>query len=629
MSCEPRLRVTAAMFSFFERLVEPFPDDDRTPPAGGMLSFVLFYARPVWPLLLLTGILTAATSLIEVSLYGFLGHIVDWFAHSQREHFLADNAWMLGGMALVVIVALPALVFAQGLVTFQALTGNLPMRFRWQVHRWLLGQSLAYFQDDFAGRIAAKMMQTALAIRELLMKFVDVLLYVAVYFVGVVVLVAQADWRLVAPFVLWLAGYIALLRYFVPRLREIAERQADARAEMTGRIVDAYTNIATVKLFAHTRRESDYARASMTGFLGTVYGQMRRINAFYSSLYVLNSLLLFAVSGLGILLWQSSLMTAGAIAAAVGLVLRINGMSQWIMWEVSNLFEHIGTIRDGMQTFASSRAIHDAPGAKALDVTRGAIDFDHVSFHYGRDDGSVIDDFNLQIAPGEKIGLVGRSGAGKSTLLTLLLRFHDLEAGHVYIDGQDIARVTQHSLREAIGMVTQDTALFHRSVADNIRYGMPEASDDMLWAAIRAARADDFIRDLVDNKGRRGLDAHVGERGVKLSGGQRQRVALARVILKNAPILLLDEATSALDSEVEAAITDNLHQLMEGKTVIAVAHRLSTIAELDRLIVVDDGRIVETGTHHELLARGGVYAKLWSMQSGGFLAEDIVASANA
>ncbi|MDA3921310.1 MAG: ABC transporter ATP-binding protein, partial [Salinisphaera sp.] len=457
------------MFSFFERLVDPFPEDDRTPPAGGLLKFIGFYAKPVWPLLVLTGLFTAATSIIEVSLYGFLGHIIDWFAHSARASFLADNAWTLIGMAAVVVLLLPALVFAQGLVTFQALSGNLPMRFRWQVHRWLLGQSLAYFQDEFAGRIAAKMMQTALAIREVMMKFVDVLLYVAVYFTGIVVLVAGADWRLAVPFGFWLAGYIALLRYFVPRLRDISERQADARAEMTGRVVDAYSNIATVKLFAHTLRESDYARASMGGFLGTVHGQMRQINGFYTSLYVLNSLLLLAVTALGIGLWQSSLVTAGAIAAAVGLVLRINGMSQWIMWEVSNLFEHIGTIRDGMRSFSASRAINDAPDARPLMVYQGAIDFEHISFHYGRDDGHVINDFNLRIAPGEKIGLVGRSGAGKSTLLTLLLRFHDLEAGRLTIDGQSIADVTQHSLREAIGMVTQDTALLHRSIAENIR----------------------------------------------------------------------------------------------------------------------------------------------------------------
>ncbi|AWN17836.1 ABC transporter ATP-binding protein [Salinisphaera sp. LB1] len=606
------------MFQFFERLVDPFPDDDRTPPETSIPRFIAFYARPVWKLLIATAVLTAASSIIEVSLYGFLGHIVDWFSTSDRAHFIADNAWPLVGMAIVVLVLLPALVFGQGLTTFQAMAPNVPMRFRWQVHRWLLDQSLTYFQDDFAGRIASKMMQTALAIREVMMKFVDVLLYVAVYFGGVVVMVAGADWRLALPFGGWLVGYIALLRYFLPRLQSIAEAQANARAEMTGRVVDAYTNIGTVKLFAHTERESDYARASMSSFLSTVYTQMRRINGFYASLYLLNALLLFAVTGLGIVFWSERAITAGAVATAVGLVLQINGMSQWIMWEVSNLFEHIGTIRDGMGSFTRNRAIVDAPDARPLQVADGATAFEDISFHYGRDDAGIISNFSLSIAPGEKIGLVGRSGAGKSTLLALLLRFHELENGRITIDGQDITGVTQASLREAIGMVTQDTALLHRSIADNIRYGRPDATEAELWAAIDAAHAG-FVYDLTDNKGRRGLDAHVGERGVKLSGGQRQRVALARVMLKNAPILLLDEATAALDSEIEAAITENLHTIMQGKTVIAVAHRLSTIAELDRLVVIDRGAIVETGTHDQLIAHNGLYARLWAMQSGGFL----------
>jgi len=608
------------MFSFFERLVAPFPDDGRTPPRDGLLRYIVFYARPVWPLLLAMALLTAAISVIEVSLFAFLGHIVDWFANSPRETFLADNALALTGMAFVVLVALPLLVFVEGLITFQALSGNFPMRFRWATHRWLLSQSLSFFQDDFAGRIATKLMQTALAVRETVMKFLDVMLYVAVYFTGVVVLVASADWRLAVPFLFWLIGYAALLRYFVPRLGRVAERQADARAEMTGRVVDAYTNIATVKLFAHTEREGDYARTSMQAFLATVYAQMRQVNGFYASLYLLNSLLLITVAGLGIMLWQSALISAGAIAAAIGLVLRINGMAQWIMWEVSQLFENIGTLRDGMASFSAQQTLIDAPDAGSLKVSDGAIVFDRIGFHYGRGTG-VIEDLSLHIAPGEKIGLVGRSGAGKSTLLSLLLRFHDLESGAITIDGKNIADVTQASLRASIGMVTQDTALLHRSVGDNVRYGAPDASDAEVEAALIAAHARDFIDDLVDSQGRRGLEAMVGERGVKLSGGQRQRVALARVMLKNAPILLLDEATSALDSEVEAAITDNLHRLMTGKTVIAIAHRLSTIAELDRLIVIDDGAIVESGTHTELVTANGLYARLWHMQSGGFIGE--------
>ncbi|MES1926245.1 ABC transporter ATP-binding protein [Salinisphaera sp. T31B1] len=616
------------MFSFFERLIAPFPDDPREPPRGNLWRFIVFYARPVWPLLLAMAILTAAISIIEVSLFAFLGHIVDWFAHSPRQTFVSDNAWALSGMALVVLVILPLLVFIEGLVTFQALSGNFPMRFRWTTHRWLLGQSLDFFADEFAGRVATKLMQTALAVRETVMKFLDVMLYVVVYFTGIVVLVAGADWRLATPFIAWLAAYVSLLRYFVPRLGHIAERQADARAEMTGRVVDAYTHIATVKLFAHTEREGDYARASMRSFLKTVYAQMRRINAFYASLYLINSLLLLAVAGLGIALWQSALISAGAIAAAIGLVLRINGMAQWIMWEVSQLFENIGTLRDGMATFARTQSLVDAEHAAPLAVSAGAIAFERVGFHYGRGHG-VIDDFSLTIEPGEKIGLVGRSGAGKSTLLSLLLRFHDLETGRIVIDGQNVADVTQASLRAAIGMVTQDSALLHRSVGDNVRYGRPDASDAEVRTALAAAHADGFISELVDAQGRRGLEAMVGERGVKLSGGQRQRIALARVMLKNAPILLLDEATAALDSEVEAAITENLHRLMAGKTVIAVAHRLSTIAALDRLVVIDGGAIVETGRHETLLAADGLYARLWRMQSGGFLAEDIDTRASA
>ena len=609
------------MFSWFEQRVDPFPDDARTPPRGSLLRFIVFYARPVWPLLAAMAVLTAATSIVEVSLFGFLGSVVDWFNQGDRATFLTDNGWQLLGMGLAILILLPLLVFCEGLVTFQALSANLPMRFRWQVHRWLLGQSIGFFQDEFAGRIASKLMQTALAVRETLMKFLNIMLYVAVHFTAVVVLVASADWRLTLPFLGWLAGYIGLLRIFVPRLSRIAERQADARADMTGRVVDAYTNISTVKLFAHTERESDYARSSMRTFIATVYAQMRRINGFYTSLYVLNSLLLLSVAAIGIGLWQSTLVSAGALAAALGLVLRINGMAQWIMWEVSQLFENIGTLRNGMQTFAATYAIEDKADAPALAVSRGVVRFESVSFRYGRQLG-VFENFSLHIAPGEKIGLIGRSGAGKSTLLNLLLRFHELNSGRITIDGQDIDSVTQHSLRAAIGMVTQDTALLHRSIRDNIRYGRPDASEAELEAALEDAHAKEFIGSLVDVHGFTGLDAQVGERGVKLSGGQRQRIALARVMLKNAPILLLDEATSALDSEVEAAITDNLHAMMQGKTVIAVAHRLSTIAALDRLVVVDAGRIVETGSHRELLAANGLYARLWAMQSGGFIGAD-------
>ena len=616
------------MFSLFERMVEPFPPRDlTTPPQGGLFRFVWFYAKPVWPLLVATAILTSLISIVEVSLFGFLGQIVDWFSGVSRETFMAENGLTLALMAAVVLVLLPGLVFLEGLVTFQGLAANFPMRFRWMVHRWMLGHSMGFYQDEFAGRISTKLMQTALAVRETVMKSIDVFLYVVVYFTGIVVLVAAADWKLVLPFAAWVAIYALILWYFIPRLDRVSQSQADARAEMTGRVVDAYANVATVKLFAHTRREADYAQRSMRGFLGTVYGQMRLVNLFYVSLYALNSLLLFAVGALSIWLWLGELVSVGAIAAAIGLVLRINGMSQWIMWEVSALFENIGTIRDGMATLQIPHAITDKPQAKPLAVPKGEIRFDKVSFHYGKGDG-VLRDFDLTIRPGEKVGLVGRSGAGKSTILNLLMRFHDVEAGRVAIDGTDIRDVPQESLREKIGMVTQDTSLLHRSIRENVLYGRPDADEAALMRAIARAEAGDFIEDLRDRDGRTGLDAEVGERGVKLSGGQRQRIAIARVMLKDAPILLLDEATSALDSEVEAAIAQNLYRLMEGKTVIAVAHRLSTIAALDRLVVLDKGAIVEEGSHAELVARGGLYASLWSRQVGGFLpsAEDDQAS---
>ncbi|MCP3055459.1 ABC transporter ATP-binding protein [Aurantimonas marianensis] len=607
------------MFSLFERMVDPFPDQElETPPGGGLARFVWFHAKPIWPLLLAMAVLTAMISIVAVSLFGFLGQLVDWFSGVSRETFVAERGWALALMGFVVLVVLPGLVFLSGLVTFQALAGNFPMRFRWMVHRWLLGHSMSFFSDEFAGRISTKLMQTALAVRETVMKALDVLLYVAVYFTGVVVLVAAADWRLALPFLGWLALYALMLWYFIPRLGAVAERQAGARAEMTGRVVDAYSNIATVKLFAHTRREADYARDSMSGFLTTVHGQMRLVNLFQLSLYLLNSMLLTGVGALGISLWLSELVTVGALAAAIGLVLRINGMSQWIMWEVAALFENIGTIRDGMATFSTPRTIADRPEAPKLVVPTGEIVFERVSFDYGKG-GGVLRDFDLNVRPGEKIGLVGRSGAGKSTILNLLLRFHDVEAGRILIDGQDISGVTQASLREQIGMVTQDTALLHRSIRDNIRYGRPQASEAELTRAVERAEVAGFLAELADAEGRHGLDAEVGERGVKLSGGQRQRIAIARVMLKDAPILLLDEATSALDSEVEAAIAANLYRLMAGKTVIAVAHRLSTIAALDRLVVLDRGRIVEEGTHAELVGRGGLYAQLWARQAGGFL----------
>ncbi|EKE76186.1 ABC transporter [Gallaecimonas xiamenensis 3-C-1] len=601
--------------------MEPLPKDEPQVPPRTLVAFCLHYTKGAWRYLLLAALMMALVAITEVWLFGFMGNIVDWLSGMSRDTFIEEQGPVLVAMALVVLVALPAFVGLHSLINFQTLIGNFPMRIRWQVHRYLLKQSMAFYQDEFAGRVATKMMQTALAVRECVMKLMDVLNYVAVYFIGTLVIVGAADWRLVIPLALWLGCYMLMLRFFVPRLAKVSAVQADARSVMTGRIVDSYTNIQTVKLFSHARREADYAEEGMRGFMNTVYAQMRLVTKLNVSLYVLNALLLFSVAALALWLWLEASISVGAVAVALGLVLRLWGMSQWIMWEVSALFENIGTVQDGIGSISVPRLVEDKADAEPLDVSQGGIQFQDIRFHYGKESG-VIDHLSLNIQPGEKVGLVGRSGAGKSTLVNLLLRFYDLEGGKICIDGQDIAAVTQDSLRAQIGMVTQDTSLLHRSVRDNILYGRPDADEAMMREAANKAEADGFIEELSDAKGRSGFDAHVGERGVKLSGGQRQRIAIARVMLKDAPILILDEATSALDSEVEAAIQENLYRLMAGKTVIAIAHRLSTIAAMDKLVVMDKGAIVEVGSHDELLAKGGIYAQLWQRQSGGFLGDE-------
>jgi ATP-binding cassette subfamily B multidrug efflux pump len=607
-----------SLFRWFESRLDPFPAAEPGEPPRTFLAFCLHYARGTWPLIIAAAIFSAGIAIAEVWMFGFVGSIVDWLSTQSRETFLQTEKWKLIGIGFIVLVVLPSMVFAQSLFSQQALMGNFPMRIRWMVHRYLLKQSMTFYQDEFAGRVATKLMQTALAIRECIVKLVDVLNYVVVYFLGMLFIVGSSDWRLALPLVGWMAAYIGLLSYFIPRLGKVAEEQADARSMMTGRVVDSYTNIQTVKLFSHSKREASYAREGMSDFLATVYRSMRLVTGLYGALYVLNSTLLIITSALAIWLWIGEMVTIGAVAVAMALVLRLWGMSQWIMWEVSALFENIGTVQDGITSIALPRLVEDKPGAKDIVVTRGDLAFEDVRFHYGKKRG-VIEGLTLNVKAGEKIGVVGRSGAGKSTLVNLLLRFYDIEGGRIVIDGQDIAEVTQDSLRANIGVVTQDTSLLHRSVRENITYGRPDASEAMMLEAARKAEIDGFIRGLRDPKGRQGYDAHVGERGVKLSGGQRQRVAIARVMLKDAPILILDEATSALDSEVEAAIQENLYRLMEGKTVIAIAHRLSTIAAMDRLIVMDKGRIVEDGTHDELVTQGGLYAQLWQRQSGGFL----------
>ena len=608
------------MFRRFERLVETYPAAKPAIPPRSFFAFLWQCTAGLRPYIFTMTLCTAVIGAFEAMLFAMLGKLVDMLASVAPAELWAQERHNLLLLA-AVLAASPLVVGLFALLKYQVLFANFPMRLRWNFHRLMLGQSMTFYQDEFAGRVATKVMQTALAVRDAWMTATDILAFIVIYFVTMLAIVGRFDLRMLIPFVGWLALYSIALWYFVPRLGKVAAAQADARSLMTGRVTDAYTNIATVKLFSHASREAGFARASMQEFMQTAYAQGRLVSGFEITNHVLSMALISATAGVALWLWTQGEVGVGAVAAASAMALRLNGIAHWIMWEVASLFEHVGTVEDGMRTLSRAHTVVDKPDAPPLHVSRGEIRFDHVAFAYGGK-RPVVDDLCLHIRPGEKIGLVGRSGAGKSTVVNLLLRFYDVERGAILIDGQDISTVTQDSLRAQIGMVTQDTSLLHRSVRDNIVYGRPDAGDDVMIAAARRAEAHEFIEGLVDVKGRRGYDAHVGERGVKLSGGQRQRIAIARVMLKDAPILLLDEATSALDSEVESAIQQSLYRLMEGKTVVAIAHRLSTIAAMDRLVVMDKGRIVEEGDHRSLLAQGGLYARLWAHQSGGFLGED-------
>ncbi|WP_377109389.1 ABC transporter ATP-binding protein [Pseudoalteromonas sp. R86517] len=615
------------MYRLFEKMTNAFPEQKPTQPPSTLFAFCRHYTKGMELSLVLMSVSAALLAILEVSLFSYMGQLVDWLSTYTPQTLFEEQKAELIKMAVVLLVILPIVVFFHSAILHQALLGNYPMSIRWSAHRYLLRQSVSFYQNEFAGRIATKVMQTSLAVREAVMKLLDVLMYIVVYFGAMVFLVAEADWRLMLPLLVWVIIYAAIQMYFVPKLKKIASSQADARSEMTGRIVDSYTNISTIKLFSYTQREEQYAKQSMDVFLQPVYKQMRLVTSLNFAINSLNYLLVFSVAALSLYLWSLSAISAGAIAVAVSLSLRLNGMAQWIMWEISSLFENIGTATDGMKTLSTPIKVDDKPDAKTLNVSKGDIAFSNVHFNYGKaanetNRGPVMNGLNLHIKPGEKIGLVGRSGAGKSTLVNLLLRFYDTDSGTIKIDGQNITDVSQESLRRYIAMVTQDTSLLHRSVKDNILYGRPDASEAEMLSAAKQAKALEFISDLEDSKGNKGFDAQVGERGVTLSGGQRQRIAIARVLLKNAPILILDEATSALDSEVEAAIQASLDDLMTGKTVIAIAHRLSTIAQMDRLIVLDEGRVVEQGSHEALIAQNGIYAGLWAHQTGGFIGVD-------
>ena len=608
------------MFAWFERLVNPYPTENlNTPLPKTFFAFVWQATKGVRPYLLLLILCTAATAAFEVVFFTYIGKLVDWISQSSPESFLADHQQNL---MLLVAVLFANVFFAsfQSIIKHQVLFSNFPMRMRWRFHNLLLGQSLDFFHNDFAGRLSAKVMQTALAVREFWIILGDMLAYVLIYFISINIVLGSISPLLVLPLLIWLALFVLIASYFIPRLGKVSAEQANARAEMTGRITDAYINIQTVKLFAHAGRESIYAKRSMQDFMVTVYKQMRLGVKYQISINVLSAFLYISVIGTSLYLWMNGEAAFGVIAASTAMVLKLDSLSEFLMWNVTQLFENVGTIQDGMHTMGKPIAIQDKADAKTLAVDHGRIQFKDVNFAYT--DRNVLDHFNLDIKAGEKIGIVGRSGAGKSTLIQLLLHFYRVNDGKVLIDGQNIQDVTQDSLRKNIALVTQDTSLLHRTVLENIKYGRPDATDAEVNEAIAKAQASDFIPQLVDMKGRKGLDAYVGERGVKLSGGQRQRIAIARVFLKDAPILILDEATSALDSEVEAAIQESLEHLMDGKTVIAIAHRLSTIAKMDRLIVLDQGRIIEQGSHDELIHQNGLYAQLWARQSGGFINMD-------
>lgn len=612
-------------------------------PRDGLMRFLWACSKGLRGWLLLFMFLSAGIGVYEAMLFAWIGNIVDWLGIYTPQTLWSEKGDVLLLMLAVLIIS-PFWIALSSFIHFQTLQGVFPMQMRWRFHQRMLGQSMQFYQDEFSGRVSAKVMQTALAVRDTILTVTDMFTYVAVYFLTTGIILFNLDSLLLIPFAIWLVLVAVTIRYFIPRLKRTAIVQADARALMVGRITDAYANIMTVKLFSHSRRELGYAKNAMGQFLGTVHAQMRWVSYLEVSTHLISVILVSSTAGIGLYLWQQGAVGVGAIAAATAMALRLNGLTRWIMWQTASLFESIGTVQDGMRTLSAPQTIVDVPNAPDLKVTDGHIVFDHVDFSYEGEEENIegeridevdtaataltkteiklLDNFYLDIKAGEKIGLVGRSGAGKSTLVNLLLRFFDVDKGQICIDGQAIDQVTQESLRQQIGMVTQDTSLLHRTVRENIAYGRPDATDEEIITAAKQAQAWDFIKDLYDDKGNTGLDTQVGERGVKLSGGQRQRIAISRVMLKNAPILLLDEATSALDSEIEFAITESLNDIMQGKTVIAIAHRLSTIAALDRLVVMDQGHIIEQGSHEELLELDGVYAGLWQRQSGGFLGEE-------
>ena len=615
------------MFRFFENLVDPYtPYAETDTPPTKLWPFLREYARPFAAVFWVTGLFSVIIAGIEIWLLAYMGRVVDLLDNTTPADFFADHGLELLAVAAFILLLRPVLQATQVALLNNTIVPNFGTIVRWRAHRHVLRQSVGWFENDFAGRIANRIMQTPPSAADAVFQVFDAIAFAIAYLVGAAIMLGDADMRLIIPMLVWLVPYLVLMRWTIRKVGPASEASSNARSAVTGRVVDSYTNIHSVKMFAHHDREITYAREVIENTRTTLFKEMRLYTTMDLALVFLNGVLIVGVVGWAMILWVNGSATAGVVAAAMALTLRLNGMSGWIMWAVSNFFRSLGVVSEGMETIAQPIKLVDRTAAKPLVVTKGQLELRKLTHHYGKDGGG-LQAIDLTIRPGEKVGLIGRSGAGKSTLVKLILRFYEAEGGQILIDGQEIKDVTQDSLRSAIGMVQQDSALLHRSVRENILYGRPDATEAEVIAAAQKAEAHEFILSLEDGEGRKGYDAQVGERGVKLSGGQRQRISLARVILKDAPLLVLDEATSALDSEVEAAIQSTLYGMMEGKTVIAIAHRLSTIARMDRIVVMDRGQIVEDGSHDALLARGGIYARLWSHQSGGFLAADLDADA--
>lgn len=609
--------------AWFESLVEAFPKIDSSPAPSKLLDFCIHYTKGLGFWLIAITFFSSLIAITEILLFGFMGKLVDILQRQDLIEFISANQLLLASALFGFFVLILLIHFLQSSIYYQTIMGNFPMRIRWLAHNYIINQSMSFFQEEFAGRMTAKIMQTSLAVRETVLKILDTIIYVLVNFIAMIVLIGFTDLKLIIPFAVWIFLYVGLQIHFVPKLKNIAEQQADSRADMTGKIVDSYNNIETVKLFSHTNSEIKYARKSMNDFLLTVYGQMRLVTWFNLGLFALNYGLVFVVAGLATNMYIAQSISLGDIAVVIALALKINSMSHWLMYEIASIFENLGTITDGMNTLSQPIKIKDET-KQELKIKEAKIEFKNLNFSYNQSkdaNKAVFDDFNLHIKAGEKVGIVGPSGAGKTTLIKLLLRFFEPDSGEILLDGKNIQAVTQDSLRENFGMVTQDISLLHRSIKENILYGRPNATMEEVIKAAKSAHSHDFIMDLSDQKGNKNYDTLVGDRGIKLSGGQRQRIAIARIMLKDAPILLLDEATSALDSNIEAAVTENLWKLMDKKTVIAIAHRLSTISAMDRLVVIDEGKIVEMGSHKELLEKQGLYYDLWKRQTGGYLAD--------